>query len=88
MSGSVNQDQLAVIRVEGMHCHKCERAIQTALSRHAGVHEVEVDFASGQVSVLYDRNAVAVREMMDTINAAGYKATGFSQRQMEHPSQG
>ena len=83
MSQDVSRDQLAVIRIEGMHCHKCERAIQQALTQYPGVHEVEVDFASGQASVLYDRSAVTVKQMMDAINAAGYHATSFIQRQAD-----
>ena len=81
MSADVGRDQLAVIRIEGMHCHKCEQAIQKALSGLPGVHEVEVDFNSGQASVLYDHRAVGVRQMMDAVNAAGYRATGFTQQQ-------
>src|ERR1700722_19200658 len=56
MPQDVARDQLAIIRIEGMHCHKCEQTIQRAMLRHEGVHEVEVDFASGQASVLFDRS--------------------------------
>ena len=45
-----------------MHCHKCEQKIQQALSAHAGVHEVEVDFASGQASVLFDFNQSKLKD--------------------------
>ncbi len=79
MSQNVGQDQLAVIRIEGMHCHKCERSIQTALQRNPGVHEVEVDFPTGQASVLFDRKAVTIRQLMDSVNQAGYRAAGFTQ---------
>ena len=78
MADDVAADQFAVIRIEGMHCHKCEQKIQTALSSHAGVREVEVDFASGQASVLFDRDSVSVKDLMDSINNAGYRATGFN----------
>ncbi len=44
MAKDVTNDQLAVIRIEGMHCHMCENAIQRALLKNQGVHEVEVDF--------------------------------------------
>ena len=79
MSADVAQDQLAVIRIEGMHCHKCERAIQKSLTQFPGVNEVEVDFNSGQASVLFNRNSVSVKQLMDAVNAAGYRATGFTQ---------
>jgi uncharacterized protein len=83
MSADVAGDQFAVIRVEGMHCHKCEQAIQKALLGLPGVHEVEVDFASGQASVLFDRSAVTVARLMDAVNAAGYHAAGFTQGRAE-----
>ena len=83
MSPDVARDQLAVIRIEGMHCHKCEQAIQKALTNYAGVHEVEVDFNSGQASILFDRDSVTVKELMDAVNGAGYRATGFTQGQAD-----
>jgi copper chaperone CopZ len=80
MSADVSRDQLALIRIEGMHCHKCEITIQQALARHPGVHEVEVDFPSGQASVLFDRSAVSVRQLTDAVTEAGYRVTGFTQQ--------
>ena len=78
MVPDVSRDQLALIRIEGMHCHKCETAIRQALARNPGVHEVEVDFPSGQASILFDRAAVTVRQLIDSVNEAGYHVTGFT----------
>ena len=79
MAQDVTRDQFALIKIEGMHCHKCELAIRRALSQYVGVHEVEVDFASGQASVLFNKRTVSISQMMDAVNEAGYRATGFSQ---------
>jgi len=81
MPQDVGHDQLAIIKIEGMHCHKCEQAIKKPLTAQSGVHEVEVDFLSGQASVLYDRDQVTVKDLMDAVTAAGYRATGFTQPQ-------
>lgn len=81
----VGHDRLALIRIEGMHCHRCETAIRRALEAHPGVHEVEVDFPTGQASVLYDRDRIDVRQLMDLVNQTGYKAVGFSQREADRP---
>src|SRR5688500_17733041 len=81
MSQDVGRDQLALIKIEGMHCHKCETTIQKALLQHPGVHEVEVDFNSGQASVLYDDSSVTVKQLMQSVMDAGYHAAGFTQRQ-------
>ena len=79
-------DQLLLIKIDGMHCHKCERAIQNALLVNPGVHEVEVDFASGQASVLFDRAQVSINKLMESVNAAGYHAAGFTQGQVDRTS--
>ena len=80
MSSNVGHDQLAIIRIEGMHCRKCEQAIQRALTAHPDVHEVEVDFASGQASVLFRKGELTVKDLMQTVEDTGYRATGVSQR--------
>lgn len=77
----VSRDQFAVIRVDGMHCHRCEQAIRRAIAAHPGIHEVEVDFLSGQVSVLYNDRVVAVPQMVAAVTGAGYKVAGFAQGQ-------
>ena len=86
MSADVARDQFVVIKIEGMHCHKCERALQNALSGNPGVHEVEVDFASGQASVLFDPGQVSVSKLMSSVTEAGYHAAGFTQGQVDRTS--
>jgi copper chaperone CopZ len=83
MDRNTDGDQFVLIKIEGMHCHKCEQAIQKALQKNAGVHEVEVDFASGQASILFDRAAVGVGQLMETVRLAGYKPTSFTQGQLD-----
>ena len=83
MSHDVGHDQLAVIHIEGMHCHRCQQTIQKLLQKNPGVHEVEVDFPSRQVSVLFDRETITIGKLMDAINQAGYHATGFTQGQAD-----
>ena len=77
MADDVRADQFTIFRVEGMHCHRCNETIQKALKLHAGVHEVEVDFASGQASVLFDRDSVTVKQLMESVNGAGIDAFGM-----------
>jgi len=80
MSADIAGDCLAVIRIEGMHCHKCEQAIRRALAVCPGVHEVEVDFNSGQASVLFDRASVSAAQLLQAVNEAGYQTTGLTQQ--------
>jgi copper chaperone CopZ len=79
MADSAVKDQLALIRIEGMHCHQCEKAIHKVLSAKPGVHEVEVDFNSRLASVLYDPGSVQISELMAGVSEAGYEAISFTQ---------
>ena len=63
---------------KGCTATSVSKRFRPALSAHSGVREVEVDFASGQASVLFDRDSVSVKDLMDSINNAGYRATGFN----------
>jgi uncharacterized protein len=81
MSSTTRSDQLAVIHVEGMHCHSCEKSIQRAVSQIEGVQEVEVDFNSGLASVLLDSSIANVRQIIQAIQSAGYQTGNFSTQQ-------
>src|SRR3954462_2190633 len=83
MAEDVGNDKLLLIKIEGMHCHKCEQAISKALAAQPGVHEVEVDFPSRQASVLFDASAVSVRELTHAVTTAGYQVAGFTQGQAD-----
>lgn len=76
-------DHLVLIQIEGMHCHRCENAIQRALGQFPGVREVEVDFPSGQASVLHERGSVTAKQLMEAVNTAGYRARSFIEREFD-----
>ena len=73
---------VVLIKIEGMHCHKCEQAIRKALQKQTGVDEVEVDFATGQASVLCKHDAVDVQGLLESVRQAGYAPTEFTQSQI------
>jgi copper chaperone CopZ len=79
MSSTPAKDQLAIIRIDGMHCHNCEEKVRKAISAKPGVHEVEVDFNSKQASVLFDASAVKIAELMTAVDDVGYHALSFTQ---------
>jgi len=78
MAPDVQNDKLLLIKIEDMHCHKCEQSIQKALTALPGVQEVEVDFPSKQASVLFDPRSVTVKELTLAVAQAGYKVAGFT----------
>ena len=70
---SLMRDSLMVTQVEGMHCHKCEERIVRSVTALPGVREVEVDFASGQASVIFDARKVSTHQVIGAIEEAGYR---------------
>ena len=80
MSADKQPDDFVVIRIEGMHCHRCEQAIQKSIKRLPRVNEVEVDFPTAQASVLFDPKMVAVADLMTAVTQAGYKTAGFTRK--------
>lgn len=81
--GNASTDHLVLIQIEGMHCHRCEQSIQRTLGAFPGVREVEVDFPSGQASVLHERGSVSAQQLMSAINEAGYRARSFIEREFD-----
>lgn len=72
-------DELLLVRVNGMHCHRCEDVIRRALLRQAGVHEVEVDFPSGQASILFNPELCTAQRLVELIASSGYEIIGFTE---------
>lgn len=69
----VSQDQLLLVRVDGMHSHRCETTVRRTLLLNPGVHEVEVDFPSAQASVLFDPGLTDEQALLDSVRASGYR---------------
>ena len=78
-ASDVSRDFLAVIQISGMHCHRCEETIRDVLAQNPGVFEVEVDFPSGQASVLYDDHSINIGQLVEAVMSAGYRTIGFDQ---------
>jgi Cu+-exporting ATPase len=81
MTGAGNTvfDELLLVRIKGMHCHRCEETIRRSLARHSGVYEVEVDFPSGQASILFNPASLTATQLIGAISGAGYEIIGFTE---------
>jgi copper ion binding protein len=58
--------------VTGMSCEHCVRAVTEEVSAIAGVRDVEVDLASGRVSVTSERELTR-SEVAEAVDEAGYQ---------------
>jgi copper chaperone len=62
----------AALKVEGMSCSHCEKAVRTAAGAVEGVKSVNVDLASKTVTVEYDPNIASLDRICDAIEDQGY----------------
>jgi len=73
MSPSTTADIASDLAVEGMTCSACARSIEDGLTRHAGVTDAHVNFATGRASVRHSER-VSVDDLRATIETLGYAA--------------
>ncbi|MBL8776960.1 MAG: heavy-metal-associated domain-containing protein [Acidimicrobiales bacterium] len=59
-------------RVEGMTCEHCVRAVSEEVGALAGVTDVQVDLATGEVAVTSSAPLEA-RAVRDAVDEAGYE---------------
>lgn len=62
------------LKVSGMTCEHCKKAVKTAVSDVSGVSSVDVDLASGTVKVAFSGTAKET-EVREAIAEAGYDVT-------------
>ncbi len=60
--------------IGGIHCASCVKTIERAISKVPGVIQVNVNFASGKTSVIYDKNKTSKEEIAKVVSSIGYKA--------------
>lgn len=62
-----------VLKVNGMSCGHCVKAVEESVGGLAGVKSVNVDLSSGKVEVSYEASAVTLESIKDTIDDQGYE---------------
>jgi copper chaperone len=60
------------LNVVGMTCGHCKMSVEGALNDLDGVSNVEVDLATGKVSVSYDESKVTLEAMHEAVEEQGY----------------
>jgi P-type Cu+ transporter len=63
------------LRIEGMHCASCVRAVEGALSRVEGVGQVSVNLATEEANVRLSA-PVSVESLKSAVEAVGYSVGG------------
>jgi Cu+-exporting ATPase len=62
------------LRLKGMTCAACAVRLEKALNRLEGVVKAAVNFAVGTATVEYNPSQVAVKDMIEEVQRAGYDA--------------
>jgi P-type Cu+ transporter len=62
------------LKIEGMTCAACAKAVERASRKVQGVIEANVNFATEKLSVSFDETKVALTDIQAAIEKAGYKA--------------
>ena len=62
-----------VLKVKGMSCEHCVRAVTNALNAVSGLEDVTVDLNGGTVSFNYDSSSVSLAAVKAAIVDEGYE---------------
>src|SRR6266487_3607655 len=65
----------AVLDLEGMTCASCAMRIEKGLKKVPGVIDANVNLATEQAAVIYDPTQTNLEQMVQKVEAVGYKAT-------------
>lgn len=62
------------LKIEGMTCAACAKAVERASIKLDGVSEAAVNFATEKLSINFDESKVSLEDIQNAIEKAGYKA--------------
>jgi Cu+-exporting ATPase len=63
------------LSIQGMHCAACAVTIEKQLNKKIGVKKAVVNFSAEKASIEFDPKKVTEKELIKTVEKAGYKAT-------------
>ena len=66
--------RVETLKIEGMTCAACVRAVEKAVGKVPGVASVAVNFATEKAQVSFDPGAVRLSDIKAAVGDAGYKA--------------
>mgnify|MGYP003367200045 CR=1 FL=1 len=64
--------ETVTLKVQGMSCGHCVKAVEDSVGAVAGVNDVKVSLADAEVAVSFDTSTVTVEEIKETIEEQGY----------------
>lgn len=68
------------LKVQGMTCESCNLHVEHAAQEINGVYESKADFKTGQALVTFDPSKTSEENIVQSINASGYKVTRSTEK--------
>ncbi|KAL4150387.1 hypothetical protein PRNP1_009789 [Phytophthora ramorum] len=65
----------ATLLISGMTCNSCANSVEGALNRTKGVISAAVSFATEKAVIRFDKAAVGVRTLIESVEEIGYEAS-------------
>lgn len=62
------------LKIEGMTCASCVKAVERASKKIDGVTEANVNLATEKLNISFDETKVKVSDIQAAVDKAGYKA--------------
>jgi Cu+-exporting ATPase len=62
------------LKIEGMTCAACAKAVERATKKLDGINEANVNFATEKLNVSFEQSKIRVSDIKKAIEKAGYKA--------------
>lgn len=62
------------LKIEGMTCASCAKAVERATKKLQGVNESNVNIATEKLSINFDETKISVEDIIAAVEKAGYKA--------------
>ncbi len=63
-----------LLKIEGMTCTACAKAVERVSKKLPGVEEANVNFATEKLNITYDETKVNLLQIQNAVEKAGYKA--------------
>lgn len=62
------------LTIEGMNCASCAAHVEKAARKIEGIAVANVNLATGKLTLKFDEKKASVRQVMEAVDSAGYKA--------------
>jgi len=78
MTEEIKQTGKVEIKIGGMTCAMCVKAVENSLRKVPGIEELTVNLATEQAYVAYDEAKAGLEDMKKAVEAAGYQYLGLA----------